>query len=261
MLARCTSCFVQETIKYSVFCILCSVALSHAGGENGACSAITERALFGQRVRPAGEKLAGRLDCHIPLFLNGTPVWQPDILTRPERNMTISRLWVNCQCAGLYPGLRTSPQYNAPAPTACCTTSWDRPNLEIWATTTWNSKLSYAISRLACDWYRHLTATQRIMTGARSLMSVSCHDSSLPSKRIWWHIMTQGYLQMYKMIWNCVIGNFIVGKKLQLLCLFDQSAAAHLRWNADGRHRGIADVCFELHFRVTPGQFRSAAVG
>ena len=26
-------------------------------------------------------------------------------------------------------------------------------------------------------------------------------------------------------------------------------------------HRGIADVCFELHFRVTPGQFRSAAVG
>ena len=118
----------------------------------------------------------------------------------------------------------------------CCTTSWDRPNLEIWATTTWNSKLSYAISRLACDWYRHLTATQRIMTGARSLMSVSCHDSSLPSKRIWWHIMTQGYLQMYKMIWNCVIGNFIVGKKLQLLCLFDQSAAAHLRWNADGRH-------------------------
>ena len=25
--------------------------------------------------------------------------------------------------------------------------------------------------------------------------------------------------------------------------------------------RRIADVCFELHFRVTPGQFRSAAVG
>ena len=24
-------------------------------------------------------------------------------------------------------------------------------------------------------------------------------------------------------------------------------------------HRRIADVCFELHFRVTPGQFRSAA--
>ena len=63
-------------------------------------------------------------------------------------------------------------------PCRCCTTPWDRPNLEIWATTTWNSKLSYAISRLACDWYRHLTATQRIMTGARSLMSVSCHDSS-----------------------------------------------------------------------------------
>ena len=27
---------------------------------------------FGQRVRPAGEKLAGQLDCHIPPFLNGT---------------------------------------------------------------------------------------------------------------------------------------------------------------------------------------------
>ena len=27
---------------------------------------------LGQRVRPAGEKLAGRLDCHIPPFLNGT---------------------------------------------------------------------------------------------------------------------------------------------------------------------------------------------
>ena len=26
-------------------------------------------------------------------------------------------------------------------------------------------------------------------------------------------------------------------------------------------HRRIADVCFELHFGVTPGQFRSAAVG
>ena len=28
------------------------------------------------------------------------------------------------------------------------------------------------------------------------------------------HIMTQGYLQMYKMMWNCGIGNFIVGKKI-----------------------------------------------
>ena len=46
-----------------------------------------------------------------------TPVWQPTILTRPERNMTISRLWVNYQCAGLYPGLRTSPQCNVPAVT------------------------------------------------------------------------------------------------------------------------------------------------
>ena len=46
-----------------------------------------------------------------------TPVWQPAIFTRPERNMTISRLWVNYQCAELYPGLRTSPQCNVPAPT------------------------------------------------------------------------------------------------------------------------------------------------
>ena len=46
-----------------------------------------------------------------------TPVWQPAILTRPERNMTISRLWVNYQCAELYPGLRTRPQCNVPVPT------------------------------------------------------------------------------------------------------------------------------------------------
>ena len=32
----------------------------------------------------------------------------------PERNMTISRLWVNYQCAELYPGLQTSPQCNVP---------------------------------------------------------------------------------------------------------------------------------------------------
>ena len=70
-----------------------------------------------QRIRPAGKKLAGWLDCHIPPFLNGpsTLVWQPAILTRPERNMTISRLWVNYQCAELYPGLWTSPQCTVPA--------------------------------------------------------------------------------------------------------------------------------------------------
>ena len=44
-----------------------------------------------------------------------TPVWQPAILTRPERNMTISRLWVNYQCAELNPGLWTSPECNVPA--------------------------------------------------------------------------------------------------------------------------------------------------
>ena len=43
-----------------------------------------------------------------------TTVWQPAILTKPERNMTISRLWVNYQCPGLYPGLRTSLQCNVP---------------------------------------------------------------------------------------------------------------------------------------------------
>ena len=41
-----------------------------------------------------------------------TPLWQLAIFTRPERNMAISRLWVNYQCAGLYLGLRTSPQCN-----------------------------------------------------------------------------------------------------------------------------------------------------
>ena len=49
--------------------------------------------------------------------------------------------------------------------------------------------------------------------GARR-SQLSCHDSSLHLKRIWWHIMTQGYLQTYKMMRNCVIGNFIVGKKI-----------------------------------------------
>ena len=29
----------------------------------------------------------------------------------------------------------------------------------------------------------------------------------------------------------------------------------------DSPNRGIADLCFELHFRVIPGQFRPAAVG
>ena len=45
------------------------------------------------------------------------PVWQPTILARPERNMTISQLWVNYQYAGLHPGLRTSPQCDVPAST------------------------------------------------------------------------------------------------------------------------------------------------
>ena len=45
-----------------------------------------------------------------------TPVWQPAILTRPQRNMAISRLWMNFQCTELHPGLRKIPQRNDPAP-------------------------------------------------------------------------------------------------------------------------------------------------
>ena len=50
---------------------------------------------LGQRVRPAGEKLAGRLDCHIPPFLNGTR--HPCLATRhshqAREKLIISRLW------------------------------------------------------------------------------------------------------------------------------------------------------------------------
>ena len=38
-----------------------------------------------------------------------------------------------------------------------------------------------------------------------------------------------------------------------------QPPAPHLHIPYLLSHRRIADVCFELHFRVTPGQFRSAA--
>ena len=68
---------------------------------------------FGQRVRPTSERLAGRLGCHINSSL-------PCLVTchsHQARNMTTSRRWVNHQCAGLYPGLRTSPQCNVRAPT------------------------------------------------------------------------------------------------------------------------------------------------
>ena len=47
---------------------------------------------------------------HVP----NTPVWKPAILIRLERNMTISRLRVNYQCAALCTGLRTSHQCNVP---------------------------------------------------------------------------------------------------------------------------------------------------
>ena len=66
---------------------------------------------FGQRVRPASGRLTGQLDFHIPPFLNGTR--HPCLATHHShqaRDMTISRLWVNYLCGGLYPGLWTSPQ-------------------------------------------------------------------------------------------------------------------------------------------------------
>ena len=70
---------------------------------------------FDQRVRTTSERPAGQLDCHIHAFLNGTR--HPCLATRHShqarnKNVTISRLWVNYQCAGLYPSLRTSPQCN-----------------------------------------------------------------------------------------------------------------------------------------------------
>ena len=71
---------------------------------------------YGQRVRPASEMLAGRLGCHIPPFLNGTR--HPCLVTchsHQARNITTRHLWVNYQCAGVYPGLWTNPQCNVPA--------------------------------------------------------------------------------------------------------------------------------------------------
>ena len=74
---------------------------------------------FSQRVRPAGEKLAGRLDCHIPPFPNGTR--HPCLATRHfhqarekhDNQSALSELSMRWAC----PGLRTSPQCNVPAPT------------------------------------------------------------------------------------------------------------------------------------------------
>ena len=57
------------------------------------------------------------------------------------------------------------------------------------------------------DWHATGIATWRPLREYwRSVSAQLGHDSSLPSKRIWWHIMTQGYLQMYKIMWNCVVG-------------------------------------------------------
>ena len=64
---------------------------------------------LGQRFRLTSERLAGRLDCHILPFLNSTR--HPCLATchsYQARNMAISQLWVNYQCAGLYPGMQTS---------------------------------------------------------------------------------------------------------------------------------------------------------
>ena len=73
---------------------------------------------FGQRVRLDCDRPAGRLGCHIPSFLNGTR--HSCLVTRysqKARNMITSWLWMNDQCAGLYPSLWTSPQCYVPAPT------------------------------------------------------------------------------------------------------------------------------------------------
>ena len=48
---------------------------------------------------------------------------------------------------------------------------------------------------------------------------------------------------------------------IQYLAIRSQHIFAHATTAQLSCHRGIADVCFELHFRVTPGQFRSAVVG
>ena len=80
---------------------------------------------FVQRVGHTSEGLAGQLDSHIPPFLNCTK--HPCLATRhshQDRNMTISRLWVNYQCTGLYPGLQANPQCNVPALTIPPTGIW-----------------------------------------------------------------------------------------------------------------------------------------
>ena len=71
-----------------------------------------------ERARPASDRLAGWLSCHIPSFLNGTR--HPRLVIRHShkaRKKTASRLWMNYQCTDLYPGLRTSPQCDLQAPT------------------------------------------------------------------------------------------------------------------------------------------------
>ena len=62
---------------------------------------------FGQRVKPAGERLTGWLGSHIPPFLNDTR--HPWLVTRHShqvRDMPTSRLFVNYHCAGPA-GIRT----------------------------------------------------------------------------------------------------------------------------------------------------------
>ena len=48
-------------------------------------------------------------------------------------------------------------------------------------------------------------------------------------------------------------------KKFPVSLLSCVSLEVGVTSHAQTRHRRIADVCFELHFRVTPGQFRPAA--
>ena len=66
------------------------------------------------------------------------------------RNMTTSRLWVNYQCAGLYPGLRTSPQCNVPAGIR----PWDDSTLRVTSqcSNQFGQRVRPVSKRLEADW-------------------------------------------------------------------------------------------------------------
>ena len=68
---------------------------------------------FSQRIRPASKRVAGRLGCHIPLpQWHQTPLSDNPPLSPGQRHDNQPGL---SECAGLYPGMRASPQCNVPA--------------------------------------------------------------------------------------------------------------------------------------------------